>query len=238
MDFPGSYYRHRHTVTIAHHLKSIAAIALSGLLLLGGCGSGEPDFGGERPDGVVEHPVADSIPYYDRDHIAIDTARTVDEMDAAPEAVAALAGYLEDPEGANTHELDVLVNGAEYFEAVSVGEGRLVLLDSKEDRLLEYDLEVGEATVLAERGEGPGKLRYATDMTREGAVGYVAGSQRLSRFDCRPAPCEHERTVMTDLSPESIASAGGTLAALESGEGEGAAQDGGAVHLICPLSPP
>lgn len=185
---------------------STVSLAAIGLLLLAACGGEDSDFGGKRADGTIEHPVADTIPYYDRDHLSIDTSRTIDEMGEVPEAIVALSDFLKDPEGADTRELDVLVNNTREFYATSVGGGRLVILDGREPRLLEYDLAADEATELAVKGEGPDDLPFAQDLAREGTSIYVAAPpRRISQFDCRPSPCEFQEMARFDFAPLSLA---------------------------------
>lgn len=204
---PALSFSVQHIILRAARGGAVAAISAGCLLLLAGCGGGEaPDFGGERADGVVEHPIADSIPHVDRDHIAIDTSRSIDEMDEVPEALATLADYLQDPEGTAARELNVIVNGAEDFHVAAVDERRLVMLDTREQRLLEYDLATDDATVLAEQGEGPGDVHFTQDLAHDGTTLYVAmQDRRLDRFDCQSSPCAfHERTSL-DFSALSVA---------------------------------
>lgn len=192
--------------------RVLVAFAAGCLLVLAGCGGDE---GGERPDGVVEHPIIDSILHADRNHISIDRTRMIDEMEEVPEAVIALADYLEDPEGAAAQKLDVLVHGSWGFFVASLGEDRLVLVDAREPRILEYDLAADEATVLAEQGQGPGDVNAPQDMAREGASVYVAmADRRIEQYDCAAAPCTPGERIRLDFMPLSMAPAGDTTMAV------------------------
>lgn len=200
-----------------HTLFVVVTIGL-GLLLLVGCGN-EPDFGGEQPDGTVVHPIADSIPYYGQSHIPIDTSHSIDELEDPTEPIAALADYLDDPEAFGHQELDVFVNNAFDFHVTSVGEDRLVMLDTRENRLLEYNLGSDEGTQLADEGQGPGDVEYAEDMAREGRYIYVAMNfGRVARFDCEPVPCEFDREINLGFRIRSVAPVDdSTLAVLVAG---------------------
>lgn len=202
-----------------------------GLFLLIGCG-GEDDLGRKRADGVVEHPFADSIPYDDRDHILIDRGRTVDEMEDPPEEILGLLDYLEAPEGTDRRKLEVFVSSSSLFDVTAVDEHRLVMLDSKQDRFLEYDLKTDEVVKLAKRGEGPGDIQLAQEMVREGPYIYVAmEDRRISWFDCRSAPCTHESEMrVTELRPASFALAGEQFAVLA--RGTSSAEEKGVVRLV------
>ena len=167
--------------------------------------SEENQFGGEQPDGSVVHPIADSIPYFDRDHIPIDTSRSIDEMEDRPEEFATLAGYLNEPGEFDHRELEIFVGGT--LHVASVGENRLVMLDKRNNRLLEYNLGLEEKTSLADKGQGPGDIELAEDMAQEGQHVYVAMQMgRVARFDCEPVPCEFDREINPDFRLRSVAS--------------------------------
>lgn len=191
-----------------------------------GCGEGEPEFGGERPDGVVEHPVADSIPHLDRDHVPIDGSTTLDEVDEPPEAVEALAAYLNDENETEPRELDLVVGDEQYFDVISPGAGRLLIAEGGfSHRLVEYHLETDEAKTLAEQGEGPGDVLNPRGLAREeDSVYMISGHEMISLFDCEAFPCALKETRRFEgLWAESLAPVGSAVAALsvpESGDPE------------------
>lgn len=202
------------------------------LVLLVGCGEGD-ELGSVRGDGVVVHPFTDSIPHYNRDHIPIDRRHSLDDMDVVPKELGALADYLSDPENTDIRTLDIFVNSAFNFDVTSVDDSLLVVLDSQGDRLLEYNLQTDEATMLAEHGAGPGYLRASRDMARNGDRVYVTTlDRRIIWFNCRSAPCQHEGEIkVSGFGPVSVAPAGKQFVVLGR-DGGAQRKDGGAVRFV------
>ena len=187
-------------------LSFIGTGLLLAAMVLAACGEDEPELGGERPDGTIEHPVADSIPHFDRDHVPITREQGIDSMEDPPRSLVALADYLERPEPTDARSIDIFVSDALHFGAVAVGGERLVMLDTRGDQLVEYDVDTGEITRLAEQGRGPGDVQFTEDLARYGTDIYVAmEDRRVSRFNCDAVPCEHDRSIGLDVAAHSVA---------------------------------
>ena len=174
--------------------------------------------GGDYAGNSVIHPIKENIPHYDQEHISIDTVRTFKNMQEKPERLELFHQYLRNSDRIITEKLNIEV-GSPYpgFNVVSIDDGRLMVLDITNDRLLEYDLNDHNFLMLAERGRGPGDIMYSEEMVKHMNSIYIAsGNMRISRFDCKTTPCEFDEVIPLKFSPSSIALAGDTLAVLGS----------------------
>lgn len=176
------------------------------------CGSREK----ESSNNIVMHPIEERIPYYGRDHISIDTTRTFEELQEKPEALVLFHQYLQNPDQFTIEKLDVNIGSPHSgFNVVSVGNGRLIVLDADNNHLFEYNLNNHSKSTLAELGRGPGDIMFSEEMVKHNDFIYiVSGNMRISRFDCRPIPCEFNKTIPLGFSPTSLALFDDSLAAL------------------------
>jgi hypothetical protein len=220
-------------------------------LLLSGCGGGtdRASFSGDPPttddsppvaEGVVEHPVEERIPHSDQDAISIDKETSFEALSDPPRSLRVLRRFLAAPASVDTTHLGLFVKMASTVRAASIGTNRLVLLDGNPgNRLFEYDRRADALTQIAAPGGGPGELKFAMDLMRDGRSVYVARQdRRIDRFLCATDPCTYEATTRLEVSTTSIADGAEGLAVLAqpSTRRQGRSTDelGGAIHPVAP----
>lgn len=168
----------------------------------------------EEPAGsVVEHPIPELIPHHDRNHIPINRDNSFEELTDPSETLILLRSHLEDPDRMVAEPLELTVNDLQSLKIVEVGRGRLLFLDTDNDRLIEYKLSNDASELIAGFGRGPRELQHSIDMELVGDDLYVARrDMRLSRFNCSSAPCVYDTTMILDVQPISISLAQNGLA--------------------------
>lgn len=212
--------------------------------LLAGC-EGEDGGGDESAlqipppsEGVTTHPVEERIPYHDREAVSITEEQSIEALPDPPQSLRVLASWLQNPQSVDTTHLGFFVDRSSTLDLASIGTERLVLLDGHEgNRLFEYDRRTGETTQIAEPGSGPGELRFAYDLGRDGRSIYVARQdRRIDRFTCEPVPCEYRETIRPPVQVMSVARRPQGIAVVAhpgtGGRGVGASEMSGVIHLL------
>ena len=218
-----------------------AGLIVPALFAVPGC-SDEPDrreVGGVQPDGDIYHPVADSIPYIDRDHIPLSRDHSIENAGELPEQIQVLADYLQSPDGYDdeSQNIDLLLNSHTRAEYASLSSERVIIHDLLDDRLYDYNLTEGEGTKLNKHGEGPGDLNSTMQIARQDDDIYVSmHTRRIAQFNCAAEPCEfYEQRTTPEIRPEAITVTSDSLIAAISIEGRDIADSGyqeGLVRLI------
>ena len=186
---------------------------LSIILLLISCDTDQdqdldPIFSYEReePQGSEElHPQKEAMPYHDRDHISIDPASDFDDMPAPPENLSALRNYLNDPRAVEVQQLDKLMADG-VIQPLNRDE--LMLLDIQNRRLHQFDLPSQQSTLIAEGGEGPGRLSMPYDLAvseDKNELYVLMQDMRIDRYKCNYEPCEYEQSISTDQIINNVA---------------------------------
>ncbi len=95
------------------------------------------------------------------------------------------------------------------MRVLSLGDDRVIILDLRNDELIEYDRRSATSISIAHRGEGPGELRFAQDLVADGSTVYVPRrDRRISLFDCSSSPCVFERSFDAGAVASSLALVG------------------------------
>lgn len=223
----------------------VVAIGI-GILCLSGCGGGDAEqdesSGQSIPppsEGVVTHPVEERIPYHDREAIPITKDQPLEALSDPPASLQVLASWLQNPQAIDTTHLGFFVENPgplRSFDVASIGANRMVVFDGRH-RLFEHNLQTGETTQIARQGGGPGELKGAYDLMRDGSSLYVSRQgQRVEHFTCEPEPCEHSETIRVPVEPFAIADRDQGLAAfglsVEVIQGGESKKFGKNIHLI------
>ena len=160
----------------------------------------------EEPQGSEElHPQKEAMPYHDRDHISIDRTSDFDDMPAPPENLGVLRNYLNDPESVEVHQLYKFLG---YGEIQPLNRNELMLLDIQNRQLHQFDLASQQSTLIAEGGEGPGRLSLPYDLTvsEDNDELYVLmQDMRIDRYKCDHEPCEYDQSIPTDQIINNVA---------------------------------
>jgi len=185
---------------------------LSVVLFFAAC-SNEEESQSER---VVMHPIEKNIPHYDSDHIVVDRSDRVFENLNNFTDLEGLTAFLTDTGSFQQVPLDVQISDGFYLKMVSVGEDRLVMLDTDNNFLTEYNLKSNSAVRLAQRGRGPGDIFFSRELIKKGTdIFVVMEDGRITQFDCTQSPCEDKETKrLEQKSPKSLAMTGNGMAVM------------------------
>lgn len=175
-------------------------LILTVAVLTGCAGNSEDSLESIKSADIVEHPVEQLIPHYNADHLPVTTNRSIDDVIAEmPEEVQSLAEYLGDPHRPDMYHLEVVVSNAWDFDAYSVDESRVVMLDSWHEYFIEYDLNSHETSVLADDGQGPEDVYGATEIKKADSDIYLIRQRHgVARFSCASQPCSFEEITTLD----------------------------------------
>lgn len=164
------------------------------------------------------HPITERIPYYNYTHQPI-TKNILFNKSFEKElpVVNLLHQYLQDSTKLDFKELKFLARDAYQFDAVSINNHRIILLDKLANRLIEHDLKDDVTTNLAQKGQGPGDINFPQGISKnKGIISIALADMRISEFNCANNPCSHQRTVKLDFRPYSLATADDKMAILGS----------------------
>ncbi len=156
----------------------------------------------KKASGTVTVPQTKNIPHYNDDHIAITKRTSFSQLPDKPDVLVALHNYLVDPDKFTPQKLNVI---ATVNEVISLGKNKLLMLDSRDNRLFEYDVKNDSSIDVATHGKGPGDLNFAIDMEKGGDTVYVAQNMQVSRFNCGISPCAYIGTTELKTMPYSLA---------------------------------
>jgi len=167
---------------------------------------------------VIEHPVPNLIAYHAHDHILIKKKSTFEEVKDPNDQLILLKKYLKEPDQLQFEELDVMVHDASSVKIEAVDDARILILDTRDDQLIEYNLSDGTKNQVAGFGRGPRELQHSIDLERAGDFYYVARrDMRLSSFECDSQRCKYDNTIVLKIQPLSIASVNNKSLAIASG---------------------
>lgn len=156
---------------------------------------------------VVEHPISELIPHQDRNHIVIERNFSYENLIDPPEGLNLLYSYLENSVRIEYEQLEIMVKDVESLKIEAISHDRVIILDTSNDRLIEYNFFENTSSIIAGFGRGPGELQHAIDITRAGDFIYVARrDMRLSRFNCKTEECAYDKTIVLEVQPISITS--------------------------------
>jgi len=156
---------------------------------------------------MIEHPIPNLIAYHDSKHIPVKKNRSFEELIKPAEELILLKDYLENPNDWQTLELELIGNDALSLKITSVDNDRLLILDTDNDQLFQYNIKDNNSELVAKFGRGPGELQLSSDISRAGEHVYVSRlDMRLSRFKCGSEGCGYDKTIILDVQPISIAS--------------------------------
>lgn len=155
-----------------------------------------------KASGTVTVPQTKNIPHYNDDHIAITKKTSFSQLPDKPDELIELHNYLVDPEKFTPQKLNVI---ATVNEVISLARNRLLMLDSRDNRLFEYDVKTDNSIDVATHGKGPGDLNFATDMEKGDDTVYIAQNMQVSRFKCGKGPCQYIGTTELKSMPYSLA---------------------------------
>ncbi len=170
----------------------------------------------EESGNIVEHPIEEKIPYYDNDHLSVDTVKKFSQMPKKPDKLIFFQQVLKNPGKFKTKKLDILVSEPELgLNVISKNKNVLVILDPGNDKIFEYNLNTDEVITVAGTGRGPGDIMFSQEMTKYKNSIYVAGANmQISAFEYKSTPSEFRKVIPISFIPTSIAPYGDSLAIL------------------------
>jgi hypothetical protein len=170
-------------------------------------------------DGITEgfeeaHPIPEKMPFSEVEAEQLAISEDFSSV-TLPKPLLTLKEFLEDDNRFTTIELTFLSMNKDHFFAKSLHNNQLLLLDVRNDRLVQYDIKEGEYKKLAPTGRGPGDLLFAEEIQLFDDTLYIPmGGYRISVFDCKPDICEYARSLNTGLNNYSLTKKAGQLAVL------------------------
>jgi len=175
-----------------------------------------------KSDNVVWHPIKEKIPHYDNEHTLIDSVNHADYASSESKVLELLHSYLNENEDIIPVKLDVSVGQGDGVSVQSIESDRLLILDSFDNRFVEYDLNSDSTVQLAEVGRGPGDIMLSREISIQDKFAYIAlGGGRIEKFDCKMRPCQHSESFKTEYNPYSFTTAGDFFALLSMPTGFG-----------------
>lgn len=158
-------------------------------------------------EGAIPHPQPDMMPHADVeaiDLVLIDGSEIISDL---PENLQLLYSYLNDEKDQfNQKKLSLYVSNEYSFHVASKDESTLVMLDEKDNRFFQYDLQTDKYIDLAPRGRGPGDIMFTKEMQFHDNRAYIAMQGfRISVFDCHFEECEYDYTINSEFNSYSIA---------------------------------
>ncbi|NGP87741.1 hypothetical protein G3569_05190 [Aliifodinibius halophilus] len=101
-----------------------------------------------------------------------------------------IKGILNNPSSYATQKIPIKTNSYGDLVLEGLDENRLILLDTENQELFEYNFRQDSLYHIAEFGRGPGGLSNANDLTIKDDMVYIAmSSDRISTFYCESTPC-------------------------------------------------
>jgi len=160
------------------------------------------------------HPKPEKMPYADTEAQLLQTEEDLTGV-KLPESLELLQEFLEDETRFSKSELSFLSTNKDRFYAESLSSSQLLLLDVRQHRLAQYDVDNGGYEILAPEGRGPGDIQFAQEIQlMEDKLYIPMGAFRVSIFTCNEEGCEYNRTINTELNNYSIAQNNDHLAIL------------------------
>ena len=187
-------------------MKSKLTVIFSVLLLSAviSCSEEESDLSATE----VMLPIEEDIPYYDRDHILMEKGRLFSDLTEKPDELILLHQFLEDSDNITLERLHVIVDEPPHdsgFELISIGNGRLVILDTGRSHLIEYDLNDHIFFRIAEFGRGPGDIHFPLEIAKhDNLISILRQDGYISNFDCRGSPCVFDGAISIEFRPASF----------------------------------
>ena len=185
-------------------------IAWMMLILLCGCSGEEKSSQGISTSNEGVHPAPERIPHLGEATVVESETRNGNLGSGALGQLVNAAGRMDEGEVLDTTSTGIFVSGSAETRIARLDEGRILVLDTESGkwRLTEYDTRAGRARIVAEKGQGPGNVTWATGLDVAGDTAYVsAQDMRIVAYDCS-GRCTYGRTIHTGYSPLSVAHAG------------------------------
>lgn len=174
------------------------------LVLASGCRN--VDSGKAAPSGVQRIPLANDMPHAGVESTSIEkvSREYVIGAEQLPPSVSRAKTFLADATRFSRESLSLFVRMPYGIE--QIGDDRILVLDYDRGVLVEYDMQVAEATTIATAGDGPGELNWARDIAVQDSKAYVVRSdQQISIFDCGTQPCTYSDNLTLQQRGYSIA---------------------------------
>lgn len=158
-------------------------------------------------------PVNKDIPHYNDSHIIINRKTTYSKFPGKSDVLNTLNQYLQNPQKFSLRKLQIT---ADVGNVISLNKDNVLLLDTRNNRLIEYNISNDKSMDVAKNGRGPGELLFSKDMVKRGDRIYLANQMQVSRFNCNNQPCAYAGETKLGFIPSSLTISGDSLAILGS----------------------
>ena len=170
------------------------------ILLVGGCR-------GPESREVIEVPLESNMPYQDFEFREFGKETLAPIAVDIPQEAIHLRRFLADPDSYPEIKLDIDHRGIVFISSLS--NGRILILDRMDDRLIQYDLQNHSSIVVAQHGEGPGELSFSEDLIVTNDIAFVGrADRRISEFDCSKEVCAASTSIRLAVSAYSLDNVG------------------------------
>jgi len=161
----------------------------------------------------VLHPLISNIPKI-KESSVIDTSNLENYENDTVNKLSNVVESIRKNENIDTTNTRLLVGRSIDVEVSSI-DNRLLVLDKKGYRLIQYNVDTGSKTVISTNGSGPGNVSWAKDLEIDNEKAYVStGGMRIVTFDCSESPCSYDATTRLRFTPLSLAKTENSLNAV------------------------